>query len=206
MSSSSSSLTDLLLPAYKQMLTNLSAWLDKAVEGIENNTEDNNKFLSGRLASDMFPLATQVRFVCLQSQEAIYRLQGKELPPSLLELAQEGRTAVAGDSPGTLVEAKERIEEALAFLEALEPDVLDKDGCADRTISLELPGGMIFDLNGAQYVRDWALPQFYFHLVVAYSILRNAGVDLGKSDYVPHMFKYLRPGGTMPAPAQEEQK
>ena len=43
----------------------------------------------------------------------------------------------------------------------------------------------------------WALPQFYFHLVVAYSILRQAGIALGKIDYVPHMFAYLRP---TPAP------
>ena len=191
------------------MLTNLSAWLDKAMKGNENDTTTTmgnveKKFLSGRLASDMFPLATQVRFICFQSQEAIYRLQGKELPPSLLELANEGRTLVSGDSPGTLEEAKARIQETLSFLDTLEVDVLDKDGCAKRNITLELPTGMIFDLTGFQYVRDWALPQFYFHLIVAYSILRNAGADLGKADYVPHMFQYLRPG-SMPVPSAKEE-
>jgi hypothetical protein len=57
--------------------------------------------------------------------------------------------------------------------------------------------GMIFDLTAEQYARDWALPQFYFHVMIAYAILRAEGVDLGKADYVAHMFAYLRPG-TMP--------
>lgn len=47
---------------------------------------------------------------------------------------------------------------------------------------------------GDDYARDWALPQFYFHLVTAYALLRSQGVQLGKTDYVPHMFGYLRPG------------
>jgi hypothetical protein len=57
---------------------------------------------------------------------------------------------------------------------------------------------MIFDLTAEQYVPDWALPQVYFHVVTACAILRSEGVDLGKVDYVAHMFPYLRPG-TMPA-------
>ena len=58
--------------------------------------------------------------------------------------------------------------------------------------------GMIFDFSAEQYVRDWALPQFYFHVMTAYAILRAQGVALGKADYVTHMFGYVRPG-TMPA-------
>ena len=54
--------------------------------------------------------------------------------------------------------------------------------------------GMIFDLTGEQYARDWALPQFYFHLMTAYAILRKEGVELGKADYVAHMFAYLHTG------------
>ena len=46
--------------------------------------------------------------------------------------------------------------------------------------------------------RDWALPQFYFHVMATYAILRAEGIDLGKADYVAHMFAYLRPG-TMPS-------
>lgn len=58
--------------------------------------------------------------------------------------------------------------------------------------------GMVFDLTAEQYARDWALPQFYFHVMIAYGILRAEGIDLGKADYIAHMFAYLRPG-TMPS-------
>ena len=51
---------------------------------------------------------------------------------------------------------------------------------------------MTFDLDTLSYVRDWALPQFYFHLMSAYAILRAAGIPLGKADYVGFMFRYLR--------------
>ena len=54
------------------------------------------------------------------------------------------------------------------------------------------PGGSVTD-------RDWALPQAAFHQMTAYAILRQAGVPLGKADYVPHMFAYLRPGTAPPA-------
>ena len=52
---------------------------------------------------------------------------------------------------------------------------------------------MVFDLTAEQYARDWTLAQFYFHVMTAYSILRNQGIELGKADYVAHMLPYLRP-------------
>jgi len=74
-------------------------------------------------------------------------------------------------------------------------DALDAGG--DLAITIELPGGMTFDMAGEQYARDWALPQFYFHVVTAYAILRQQGVAIGKAEYVPHMFAYLRPDATV---------
>lgn len=65
---------------------------------------------------------------------------------------------------------------------------------AETPIAHDLPTGMIFDLTAEQYARDWALPQFYFHVMIAYAILRSEGVELGKADYVAHMFAHLRPG------------
>ncbi len=78
------------------------------------------------------------------------------------------------------------------MLDGLAPDALDGD--PERPITHALPTGMIFDLTAAQYVRDWSFGQFYFHLMTAYAILRHQGVELGKADFVPHMFGYLRPG------------
>ena len=186
------SLTSLLVPTYKQMLKALSGWLDKAQAQMPGGRAE--KLLSAKLAPDMFPLSTQIRFACVQAQEGVFRLRGAEFPASITALLNEGRTA--GEHPGSIADAKARIGETVALLDDLSPDALDGD--PDRPIAHALPMGMIFDLTAEQYARDWALPQFYFHLMIAYAILRSEGVELGKADYVTHMFAYLRPG-TMPS-------
>ncbi len=182
------SLTDLLVPTWRQMLGTLARWLDKA-EG-QPPAGGADALLAARLAPDMFPLATQVRFACVQVWEGVHRLQRQDLPASVAALLDEGRAG--GEAPGALADARARIAETLALLDGLAPGALDADPAAP--IAHALPNGMIFDLTPEQYARDWALPQFYFHLMAAYSILRAQGVPLGKADYVAHMFGYLRPG------------
>lgn len=186
------SLTDLLVPTYRQMLGTLSRWLDKAESQPPAGGAD--ALLAARLAPDMFPLSTQIRFACVQAWEGVYRLQRRDFPASLAELLDEGRAA--GERPGTIAEARARVAETLAMLDSLAAEALDAD--PNTPIAHALPNGMIFDLTPEQYARDWALPQFYFHLMTAYSILRAEGVALGKADYVAHMFGHLRPG-TVPA-------
>lgn len=182
------SLTNLLIPSYSQMLRALSGWLDQAKKQMPEAEAE--ALLSERLAPDMYPLSSQVRFACLQAQEATFRLRGEHLPEELEQLAREGRNA--GEQPGSISDAQARIGEALWLLGDLGSDALDAG--AQRSITLELPNGLIFELTGEQYARDWALAQFYFHLVTAYAILRSRNVELGKADYVPYMFSYLRPG------------
>ena len=172
------SLTNLLVPTFVQMLNRLSTWLEKA----DGSTGD--ALLSARLAPDMFPLSTQIRFACVQAQEAMCRLGA---------LRDEGRNGA--EHPGSIADAKGRIAQTLTLLEGLAPDALD--AAVGTMIAHALPNGMIFDLSAEQYARDWALPQFYFHLMTAYAILRANGVELGKADYVAHMLPHLRPG-TMP--------
>ena len=180
-------LTKLLVPTYKQMLQGLSSWLRKAGEQVD----DADSLMAARLAPDMFPLSTQIRFACLQAHEGVYRLQRERLPPALAQLLDEGREG--GNRPGTIAEALLRIDEALTVLASVQPNAMDAG--ANRQMALELPMGIAFDfVDGEQYARDWALPQFYFHIMAAYAILRNQGIELGKADYVAHMFAYLRPG------------
>jgi len=180
-------LSELLLPTYRQMLTALAAWLRKA----EEQTGDAGTLLAARLAPDMFPLSTQIRFACLQAHEAGRRLRHEAFPEALDTLLNEGRQG--GENPGTMAEALARIDEALAYLDDLPADALDSG--AGQPLALELPMGIAFDMpDGDGYARDWALPQFYFHIMTAYAILRREGVELGKADYVAHMFGYLRPG------------
>jgi hypothetical protein len=176
------------------MLRTLRGLIDKAEAQLGSNGAE--ALLRARIAPDMFPLATQIRFACVQAQEAPLRLMGQPLQP-LDALLDEGRNA--GEQPGTMADARARIDEALAFLDTLRPDALDGAPAANPLV-LTLPMGMTFDLTREQYARDWALGQFYFHLMAAYAILRKEGIALGKADYVPHMFAYLRPG-TAPQPS-----
>ncbi|KQO49095.1 MULTISPECIES: DUF1993 domain-containing protein [unclassified Methylobacterium] len=181
------SLTNLLVPTYRNMLRTLAGLLDKAEHQM---VDPANGLLSARLAPDMYPLASQVCFAAYQAQEATFRLRGEDIPLSLAAVAAEGRNA--GEVPGSMADARARITEALALLDGLPNDALDAG--ATLPIVIELPGNITFDMSGEQYARDWALPQFYFHVITAYAILRHYGITLGKADYVPHMFAYLRPG------------
>lgn len=181
------SLTELIVPTYRQMLNALSGWLDKAQA--QRGGAGADALLSARLAPDMFPLSTQIRFACVQAQEAIFRLQGRDFPPSVAALLEEGRNA--GDNPGTIAEAQQRIVETVTLLEKATSANVEAE--VHNQIAHELPNGMIFDFTAEQYARDWTLPQFYFHLMTAYAILRSEEIDLGKADYIPHLFPYLRP-------------
>ncbi len=183
-------LTNLLVPTFTQMLKTLDGLLAKA---LAQKPESAEMLLSARLAPDMFPLSTQIRFACVQAYEAAFRLRGEELPPTHSALLDEGRNA--DEYPGSLADAQKRINETIELLEGLTADALDMH--ASQPVVHELPNGMIFDLTAEQYARDWVLPQFYFHLMAAYSIMRSEGVEIGKADYVQHMFQYLRPE-TMP--------
>jgi hypothetical protein len=180
-------LHDVLVPTYVQMLEALSGWLTKSQAQLADGAAE--ALLGARLASDMFPLSTQVRFACVQAQEGVYRLRGEAFPPSLEVLLNEGRSGA--EYPGSIANAQARIRETIALVEsdALDAPVIDPA----TALAHALPTGMIFDLTVERYVRDWALPQFYFHLMIAYAILRAQGVELGKADYVAHMFAYLRP-------------
>ncbi len=178
-------LLDILVPTYVQMLRALSAWLAKAEA--QKPDGEAEALLVARLAPDMFPLSTQIRFACVQAQEGMFRLLGQAFPPSIEVLLDEGRNAA--DRPGSMADAQARIAETIAMIEAADVPELDPA----TPIAHALPQGMVFDLTAEQYVRDWALPQFYFHVMTAYAILRAQGVELGKADYVAHMFPYLRP-------------
>jgi len=180
------SLTDLLLPTYVQMLRALSSWLDKADKQLPE--VESQELLSARLTPDMYPLSSQIRFACLQAQEARFRLRGELIPDYLNQLGREGQNA--GDRPGSITEAQARINESLTALCSLEPGALDV--CTDQVIVLSLPNKMTFEMTGEQYARDWALPQFYFHLNTAYAILRAQKIELGKADYVQHIFSYRK--------------
>ncbi len=171
------SLYEQSIPVFTQMLASLAGQLDKAKDHAENSGGSADKLMQARLAEDMHPLFKQVIFVCDLAGQTVMRLTGKKL---------EG----AMETGETFADAKALIARTTEFLDEVSPQEMDSD--MDRMIGFDLPNGMAFDMTAAQYMRDWALPQFYFHQIAAYMILRNKGVDLGKADYVNYMFKYMR--------------
>lgn len=166
-------LYDQTITIYRQCIKTLSAMLDKA-----ETHENGEALLEARLTDDMHPLATQIRFVGNMPGEAAARLTGRKF------ISQE-------DNAATFTDAKKALADADDFLASIKPAEL-KD--AEETMVLDIPNGMEFTLTVEQYVRDWSLPNFYFHLTTAYAILRSQGVPLGKADFVPHMFKYVTKG------------
>jgi hypothetical protein len=183
-------LTALLVTSLSNQLAALSGWLDKAEAFAADRPGGVDALPTLRLAPDMLPLASQIRFLAFLAQEPVYRLRGQDVPEAVLAIRQEGLDGEEG--PCRWAEARARVAEASAFLAAVGPGELDS--AADAPVAHALPNGMIFDMTGEQYVRDWALPQAAFHQMIAYALLRQAGVPLGKVDYVPQMFAYLRPG------------
>ncbi|WP_282945956.1 MULTISPECIES: DUF1993 domain-containing protein [unclassified Sphingopyxis] len=176
-------LYDLTVPAYTNGLRALSGQLAKALEWGEANGVGELQLIGSRLAPDMFPLATQVRFTCIQAIQPATRL-GADGAPEL------------GDDATDFAGLQTQISTTLAWLASVDRAALDGD--PNRPVGFDLPNGMAFDMTAVAYVRDWAQPQFYFHLVAAYAVLRHMGVPLGKVDYVGYMMQYLRPG-TVPS-------
>jgi uncharacterized protein len=162
---------DLLLTTYDNMLGSLDAWLGKAADDPRGDA-----LLGERLADDMFPLARQVRFACNLPGEAMAGVAGVAFGSS-------------DQDDATLSAARERIALTRDMVRGWRETSFGED---EAPVALSLANGMTFDLETASYVRDWALPQFYFHLMTAYAILRASGVPLGKADYVGYMFRYLR--------------
>jgi len=170
------------VPTYAQMLKGLSNQLTKAQAFAADNGLAQDDLLSARLAQDMFPLSTQVRFVCTQASDMLKQLTGSD-------------AFAPGEDAADFDGLRAQLAEAVAKVQATQASAFD--GAADRKIELKMPNGIIFDMTGEQFLRDWALAQFYFHLTAAYAILRHKGVALGKPDWVSHMFAYIRPG-TLP--------
>lgn len=176
-------LHSLTIPAYENALRALSGQLDKALAWGADNNVGELQLLAARLAPDMFPLPTQIRFSCGQALQAVTRLGAAGAPDF-------------ADDADSFAAMQDQIARTLGFLASVDPAALGDDD--DRPVEFSLPNGMVFDLSAAAYVRDWALPQFYFHIVAAYAIMRHMGVPLGKADYASYMMQHLRPG-TAPA-------
>jgi hypothetical protein len=151
-------------PVFIRALTNLSAMMDKALAG----GADEAALLAARLAPDMHPFPRQVQMASDSAKGAIARLAGVEVP-------------AMPDTETSFAELKERIEKTIAFVKSVEASKLD--GAEDREVVLTFPGNEL-RFTGARFLTGFALPNFYFHVAMAYALLRANGAPVGKMDFL----------------------
>ena len=172
-------LHDMSIETFVPMLGTLSALLDKAAEHARAKGFDPDTLAEKRLAPDMFPLPFQIYVACDHAASAAARLTGREPPKS-------------ENTDKTIAEMQARIARTRDYLMGATAQAME--GAETRIFEIPLQGPMKLELNGLQLLRDWHLPNFYFHLVTAYDILRHEGVALGKKDYMAHIAPYIRQG------------
>jgi uncharacterized protein len=160
---------------FSRGLRQLSHCLDKAVAYAATRKFDVNVLASARLAPDQFDLARQVQIACDTAKLAAGLLSGKEVPTH-------------ADTEKTIDELKARIASTLGILEGFKES--DFTGSADRIISRPRWEGKV--MKGSDYLREHAVPNFFFHVVTAYALLRHNGVDVGKSDYLGQLTMHAR--------------
>lgn len=158
------------VPQFIKMLQNLSAVLDKGAAYAETKKFEMDVLLNSRLAPDQFNLTRQVQIACDTAKLCIARITNKEAPTH-------------PDTEKTLPELKARIESVVSYLESVKP--ADFSDAHTRHITHARWDGQ--HLTGLEFVQQHALPNVYFHIATAYSILRNNGVDVGKKDYLGKM-------------------
>lgn len=124
--------------------------------------------VNARLYPNMAPLVFQIRVATDTAKGAAARLSGRAVPSW-------------PDDETTFADIHERIGKAIDYLSSFSP--ADFDGAAAKTIELKL-GGETVVFSGTDYIAHFVLPNFYFHVVTAYNILRHNGVAIGKRDYL----------------------
>ncbi|PTM92699.1 DUF1993 domain-containing protein [Mycoplana dimorpha] len=158
----------LSVPVFVRGLRVLSNLLDKAEAHCEANGIAPEVLVNARLAPDMLPLSAQVQRVSDTSKNALGRLTGAGAPSF-------------PDTETTFAELKARVERTIAYLETIRE--IDMQGSETREIKLTV-GKLEVNFIGANYLLEFALPNFYFHVTTAYNILRHNGVAIGKRDYL----------------------
>jgi len=156
------------VPRFINTLNNLSAILDKALAHAEAKKIAPSVLPNFRMAPDMLPMTTQVQIACDSAKGLVARLSGVSSP-------------VFEDTEATLEQLKERIAKTIAFVQSVPADAID--GTEDKDVVVKR-GDKETHYKGLQFMLGHAIPNFYFHVTMAYAILRHNGVDLGKRDFL----------------------
>ncbi|MEP6996644.1 MAG: DUF1993 domain-containing protein [Betaproteobacteria bacterium] len=159
------------VPVFIKMLTNLNGILQKAAAQAQARKIADAVLVDARLYPDMLPLARQVQIASDFARGTAARLAGGEPPPY-------------EDNEKTFAELTARIERTIDYLKAQKANVID--GSEGREITRPVRGEP-HKFIGVNYLLQYALPNFFFHVTTAYAILRHNGIEMGKLDYIGKM-------------------
>lgn len=160
----------LTIQQFAKMLRNLSGLMDKGAKHAELKKFEMDVLLNSRLAPDQFNFIRQIQIACDTAKLAAARLANKEAPAHT-------------DTEKTMAELKARIDSTVSYLDTF--TAKDFEQAEGRKISQPRWDGQY--ITGEEYLYQHAMPNLYFHIATAYSILRNNGVDVGKKDYLGAM-------------------
>ncbi len=163
-------LYEITVPQFTKMLHNLNLMMDKALQNSVERKFEMDVLLNSRLAPDQFNFIRQVQIACDTAKFYAARMTGKEAP-------------VHEDTEKTLPELKARIETVIGYLNSFKAE--DFKGAEERKISQPRWEGKY--LTGFEFATQHAIPNVYFHVATAYSILRHNGVPVGKKDFLGEM-------------------
>ena len=157
------------LPVFQTALSNLLHCLNKAEANAAARKFDPNVLFAARLAPDMLPFASQIRIACDAAKNGTARLAGIEAPKF-------------DDNETTFAELQARITKTLDWLATVPASSID--GREDADITFPVGRDKTRTMTGEAYLKHYALPNMFFHVVTAYALLRHNGVDVGKTDYL----------------------
>ena len=156
------------VPVFVRMFTNALTWLDKAQAHAEARKFDTTNYLSLRLAPDMLPFTRQIQIASDQAKGCVARLAGVEVPKW-------------EDNEVSFDELRARIRRTADYVQSFSAEQID--GSDSREIVLQMRAGEV-RMTGEEYLKHVVLPNLYFHLTTTYALLRKAGVEIGKRDFL----------------------
>jgi hypothetical protein len=161
-------LSTLTVPVFVRGLTILSTLLAKGAEHAAQAGMQPQDLPGARLVDDMLPLSAQVQRASDTSKFAVQRISGVAAPSF-------------ADDETTFGDLQARISRTIAYLQSVDTSLLDAGTGKEIALNWGAAGGTF---TGTTYLLTIALPNFYFHIVTAYDILRHRGVAIGKLDYL----------------------
>jgi uncharacterized protein len=162
------SMYSMSVETFLPMLGTLSSLLNKGLKHAAEKKFEPSVLVNARLAPDMLPLSRQIQIASDMAKIGSARLAG-QVPPRF------------EDNETTIEELLARVARTVDYLKSIPADAID--GSEDRDIKIPVRDRTL-EMKGLQFLRTWALPNFYFHVVMTYAILRHNGIEIGKRDFL----------------------